>query len=490
MANGSETGGGGLERKAVGLPTAIGTTFGLIVASTVLSTVTSGFFASWVFLLAMGVGLAAMFLQSLSFAELATMIPKAGSMNEYVRAGLGPFFATLTVLVGYIAVMFFPTAAEAFSPGAIIDGYLWTGGPSPLTWVFVFMILIALVNLAGIRPYGAVEVTLTVAIVVSLLLIGLIGLFGLGSNDPINSVFPEVDFSWELFSTLLGIAIFAFVGMEYTCPLAEEIDDPGRNIPRGIFLGLTLVSIPLVVFGLASARYLPVEQLATFSPTNHVDAASVILGDTGKWWMGLVSIAATLSTLNALVAGIPRILYGMGLTGQLPRFFSYLLPSTRAPAIGIVVVCLMPISINLWKDLATDQNFIKFILAGVLGWGTAYIIIHATVLILRAKEPGAKRPFKSSWVPIPQIVGSALLILAAWKIFPVEEVRNDAYKYYGVFLLIAIVLSLVLNSFGKGGPAAQFRRVPLAEVYSETAVIEEKLPPPVEPGAPHIRHDT
>ena len=278
--------------------------------------------------------------------------------------------------------------------------------------------------------------------------------------------------------------------MEYTCPLAEEIDDPGRNIPRGIFLGLALVSIPLVVFGLASARYLPVEQLATFSPTNHVDAASVILGDTGKWWMGLVSIAATLSTLNALVAGIPRILYGMGLTGQLPRFFSYLLPSTRAPAIGIVVVCLMPISINLWKDLATDQNFIKFILAGVLGWGTAYIIIHATVLILRAKEPGAKRPFKSSWVPIPQIVGSALLILAAWKIFPVEEVRNDAYKYYGVFLVIAIVLSLILNSFGKGGSEAQFKRVPLAEVYSETAVIEEKLPPPVEPGAPHIRHDT
>ena len=96
MANGSEPGGGGLERRAVGLPTAIGTTFGLIVASTVLSTVTSSFFASWVFLLAMGLGLAAMFLQSLSFAELATMIPKAGSMNEYRRA----FVARLNTMSG------------------------------------------------------------------------------------------------------------------------------------------------------------------------------------------------------------------------------------------------------------------------------------------------------------------------------------------------------------------------------------------------------
>ncbi len=148
----------------------------------------------------------------------------------------------------------------------------------------------------------------------------------------------------------------------------------------------------------------------------------------------------------------------------------------------------MPISINLWKDLGTDANFIKFILAGVLGWATAYILIHATVLILRAKEPQAKRPFRGSWVPLPQIVGSALMLLAAWKIFPVEEIRNDAYKYYGVFLLIAIVLSLILNTFGPGGFEKQFKRVPLSEVYRETELIEEKLPLPVEPGAPHIGH--
>jgi amino acid transporter len=487
MASGADTGGVGLERR-VGLPTAIGTTFGLIVASTVLATVTSGFFASYVFLLALAVALLAMFLQSMSFAELATMIPKAGSMNEYIRAGLGAFFATVTVLVGYIAIMLFPTAAEAYAPSAILKNFLWTDGPSTTFWVLAFVLAVTALNIAGIRPYGAVEVALTGAIVVSLLLIGLIGVLGLGTSDPIGSAFPHVDLTWEVFSTLLGVAIFAFVGMEYTCPLAEEIDDPGRNIPRGIFLGLALVSLPLVVFGLAATRYLPTDQLAAFSPTAQMDAAVAILGDTGKWWMGLVSIAATLSTLNALIAGIPRILYGMGLTGQLPRFFAYLLPATRAPVVGIVVVALMPISINLWKDLGTEANFIKFILAGVLGWATAYILIHLTVLILRAREPGARRPFRGSWVPLPQIVGSGLMILAAWKIFPIEEIRNDAYKYYGVFLLVAVVLSLVLNSFGPGGPGAQFRRVPLAEVYRETELIEEELPLPVEPGAPHIGH--
>ncbi|HYM63908.1 MAG TPA: amino acid permease, partial [Gaiellaceae bacterium] len=229
MASRAEVGEVGLERRAVGLPTAIGTTFGLIVASTVLASVTAGFFASYVFIAALGVGLLAMYLQSMSFAELATMIPKAGSMNEYVRAGLGPFFATLTVLVGYIAVQLFPTTAEAYTPSAIVKGFLWTDGPSTTFWVIVFVVLVALLNVAGIRPYGAVEVALTVFIVLSLLVFGFIGLAGLGSSDPIGSAFPDIPFTWSLFSTLLGIAMFTFVGMEYTCPLAEEIENPGRN---------------------------------------------------------------------------------------------------------------------------------------------------------------------------------------------------------------------------------------------------------------------
>jgi amino acid transporter len=490
MATPAESETVGLERRAVGLPTAIGTTFGLIVASTVLATVTAGFFASYVFLAALAVALVVMYLQSMSFAELATMIPKAGSMNEYVRAGLGPFFATLTVLVGYIAVMLFPTTAEAYTPSAIIKNFLWTDGPSTTFWVIVFVVFVAALNVAGIRPYGAVEVGLTVFVAASLLVFGLIGVLGLGSTDPIGGIFPHVDFTWSLFSTLLGIAMFTFVGMEYTCPLAEEMEDPGRNIPLGIFLGLTLVSVPVILFGLAAVRYVPGDQLAAFSPVAQMDAAIAILGDTGKWWMALISIGATLSTLNALIAGIPRILYGMGLTRQLPSVFSYLLPSTRAPVVGIVVVSLMPILMNVFIDLGTNSNFIKLILAGVLGWATAYILIHLTVLILRRTDPDAPRPFRSPAVPIPQLLGSALIALAAYKIFPVPDVRHDAYVYYGIFLAVAAVLSFLINAVFMGSATAQFRRVPLAEVYRETQVIDTELPPPVEPGGPHIRHDT
>ncbi|MBA2536579.1 MAG: APC family permease [Actinobacteria bacterium] len=478
-----------LERRAVGLPTAIGTTFGLIVATTVLAPVTSGFFASWIFLLALAIGLLTMYLQSMSFAELATMIPRAGSMNEYVRAGLGPFFATVAVLVGYVAIMLFPTTAESFIPSLILHDVLGADFFGIRLWVVILVGVVALLNAAGVRPYGAVEVFLTGVVALSLLIFGLIGLLGIGSGDPIGGVFPDIPFEWDLLLTLLGIAIFAFVGMEYTCPLAEELRNPGRDIPLGIFLGLTLVAVPLALFGLAAARYLPGDQLAAFSPTAHIDAATAILGETGKWWMGLVSIAATLSTLNALLSGIPRILYGMALTGQLPRVFAYLLPATRAPVVGIAVMALAPILMNLFIDLNTEASFVELILAGVLGWGTAYVLIHVSLITLRVREPNAARPYRSPLFPVPQLLGMALLAVAAYKIFPDPKIKEHAYRDYGIFLAVAVVFSFVYNAVAMRSATAQFRPVPLAEARREATVFDDTVPPPPEPEGEGVRHD-
>ncbi len=487
---GREAGEIGLERRAVGLPTAIGTTFGLIVATTVMVSVGQGFAASWIFLVALAIGLLAMYLQAMSFAELATMIPKAGSMNEYVRAGLGPFFATVAVLVGYVAIMLFPTSAEAFLPSVIISDPAFLGADffDAKVWAVILVTFVALLNIAGVRPYGAVEVLLTGLVATSLLIIGLIGVFGLGTNDPVGGVFPAIDFSWDLLLALLGLAIFTFVGMEYTCPLAEELRNPGRDIPLGIFLGLTLVAVPVALYGLAAARYVPADELGDPSQITNMNVAIAILGDTGKWWMGLVAIAATLSTLNALLAGIPRILYGMAQTRQLPSFFGYLLPATRAPVVGIVVMALAPILMNVF-GVTDDTTFIELILAGVLGWATAYVLIHVSVIILRMRNPDARRPFRSPLFPLPQLLGIVLLAVAAWKIFPDPAIKENIYRDYGIFLAVAVVVAFIYNAISYRSVTRQFRPVPLDEVYRETAAMDDAATVAAEPGSPPLRHD-
>src|SRR6266511_1475981 len=405
-----------LERRAVGLPTAVGTTFSLIVASSVLATVAGGFFASWVWLIALAIGFITMIFASMSFSELATMIPKAGSMNEYVRAGLGPFFATITVGVGVV------------------------------------------------------------------------GLAGDGTTDPIGSALPDFDLTWSLLSALLGIAIFTFVGVEYTCPLAVELRNPARDIPFGIFIGLGLIAVPVVLYGLGAARYVPGDVLGTLAPTIPVDVGTAIFGEAGKWWLGLVVIGASIGTLNAVVAGVPRILYGMALTRQLPSPFAWLIPATRAPWVGIVIITLIPILMNAF-GAAEGAGFLKLILAGVLGWVTAYFLIHVSLLMLRWREPNAHRPYRSPFVPIPQILGAGLLALAAYKIAPPGVESNSIYYRWLIFLVVAAAFSLVYNLYAYKSLGAIFRPVSLAEIQRETEKIEEELPPPVEPGGPHLPHD-
>lgn len=445
--------------------------FGLIVATTVLVSVGQGFAASWIFLAALGIGLLAMYMQALSFSELATLIPKAGSMNEYVRAGLGAFAGSITALLGYVAIMVFPTAAEALFPAIIITDFLEIAG-DPKLWVTIIVVLVAALNVFGVRPFAALEIALTAIVAVSLLLFGLIGVFGLGSNDPIGSAMPGVDFDMATLSGLLGLAVFTFVGLEYTCPLAEELEDPKRQLPAGMFIGLALITVPLVLYGIAATRYIPAEKLGDPTQLTHMNVAIAMLDDFGKWWMAIVSIAASVSTLNALLAGIPRLLYGMAYTQQMPRPFGYLLPATRAPVVGIAVMALIPILMNVF-DAATSSTFIELILAGVLGWATAYILIHVSLISLRIREPRAVRPFRSPLFPLPQLLGTGLLIWAAVKIFPDPEIRDNIYRDYLIFLGVSAVAALLYNLTTMKSLAAQFRPIPLREVYAEVEYMEE-----------------
>jgi amino acid transporter len=482
MAAEAQVGEVGLERRVVGLPTAIGTTFSLIVASSVLATVAGGFFASWVWLIALAIGFVTMIFAAMSFSELATMIPKAGSMNEYVRAGLGPFFATITVAVGYIAVQLFPGTAEAFVGGLVTADVLGAPGGYKV-WVAIIVGFLALINLLGIRPFAALEVALTFIVAASLLVTGIVGLIGAGVNDPIGSALPDIDLTWSLLSALLGLSIFTFVGIEYTCPLAEELKRPARDIPVGIFVGLGLIAVPVVLYGLAAARYVPADVLGTLAPTVTIDVGVAIFGEAGKWWLGLIMIAAVLGTLNAVLAGVPRILYGMALTRQLPSPFGWLLPRTRAPWVGIIILAAIPILMNAF-GAAEGANFIQLILAGVLGWVTAYVLVHISVMVLRRREPGATRPFRSPVVPIPQLLGMGLLGLAAYKIAPPGIEASSIYYRWLIFLGISAAFSLIYNLYAYKSAATIFKPVPLAEVYRETELIEEELPLPVEPGLP------
>jgi amino acid transporter len=159
---------------------------------------------------------------------------------------------------------------------------------------------------------------------------------------------------------------------------------------------------------------------------------------------------------------------------QLPSILGWLTPGTRAPAIGIVLVSIPPIWLNVTEQ-TLEGGFLELILAGVLGWGLAYIIIHVSQIVLRIKEPQARRPYRSPFFPIPQLIGIALLVVAALNVFPDPDIESNIYRNFGIFLAISVVFSLVYNAVTYG-VGTMFKPVPLDEVYRETEHIAELLP--------------
>jgi amino acid transporter len=151
-----------------------------------------------------------------------------------------------------------------------------------------------------------------------------------------------------------------------------------------------------------------------------------------------------------------------------------------------LLVSIAPIIVNLAIDLGKSTTFIELILAGVLGWASAYFLIHVSQVILRLREPQARRPYRAPLFPLPQFIGSGLLALAAFKIFPDPTVRDHIYRDYGIFLACAAGFSLLYNLYAYRSLRKIFTRVPLREVYRETDLIDEDLPPQVEPGLPGV----
>jgi amino acid transporter len=99
------------------------------------------------------------------------------------------------------------------------------------------------------------------------------------------------------------------------------------------------------------------------------------------------------------------------------------------------------------------------------------MLIHLSQIILRLRSPELPRPFRSPLFPIPQLAGMALIALAAFKVFPVQEIRDGAYEYYLYFLAAAVAFSLLYNLVAYRNFGALFRRTPVEEVRRETEAI-------------------
>ena len=442
---------------AVGFPTALATSIGLIIASSVVLTATQGFgIGGGTFALAIVIAYVLMLAQSSSFAEASGLIPTAGSVYDYVAAGMGRFFAITGTLAAYLIVHVFAGTAETAAAGlfaaasfdfleGLADGWSWTIGVGLLA-------IFAAVNYRGVELYGRLEVAMTGFMWVTLFVFGVAGVLKSGTVD-LNGFFgegligPSPDF--ETILSMVGLAFFLFVGVEFVTPLASELKNPAKAVPRAMYVGVTMVAVAMFLYGAGVTRQVPNtlldEEAGIFlfdTPFAIPEYAEAVMGTFGRWWLGLAVLAASAATINTLMAGIPRILYGMAKDGTLPAAFGRLHPRHRSPYVGIGVAFVIPAAYAIWLDGDTDGIFV-LILAGVCAWLFSYVLVNISVVSLRMRHPDAPRPYRTPLYPVPQVVAVIGILITLWYIAPPTLTRGEIYVRFGVMLAICAVYSLV-----------------------------------------------
>ncbi len=319
-----------LERGVVGFPTTLASSVGLIMASPVILTVTSGFgMGGDTFALAVLLAFIMMQAQVTTFAEAATLIPTTGSVYDYISCGMGRFFAITGALCAYLIVHIFAGTAETILAGIMalvnFESINAQMAAHQNTWmVGVGMVVIfGLLNAIGVEIFGKVEVVLTFGMWTTLTIFGLCGIFmapvthlsgwfGTPLNvSDINSLFGYI-----------GMAMFMFVGCELVTPMAPEIKQAHRTIPRAMALGLLGVASCMFIYGAAINRQVENTVLDAANNVHLLDTpmaipafAERVMGHAGQYWLGVGLLLAGCATINTLMAAVPRIIYGMALDG-------------------------------------------------------------------------------------------------------------------------------------------------------------------------------
>lgn len=383
-----------------------GFVIGIVVASTPIVSFLNAFgtLGPSFCLMAAALGIVCMIIAT-SYSEVSTSIPSAGMIVDYTLPTMGKSMAIFGVLTGYFILICTAGALETFIAGQCLEVLV----PIPYKVTAIILIVVFLcMNLFGIEALGFSQLILALSMMGLLFVMGLMGHFGIAIEcSPLTGSEAATFWPKDGFSAMLPYfttAFWLYIGNEYLCPMAEEIKDPGKTIYKAQFFGIIAIFAVDCIFGTAVLKYIPMDELAA-SDLPQMLAADTMFGTWGSVALIIATVLAGGSAAEAHMAGPPRMLYGLARDGMMPKFFAYLHPKFRTPWVAIFFVCLL-LCIPFVVPISIDTvNY--FISIACVGWLVSYVMVQIECLILRKKYPKLHRPFKSPFMPVPQIIGLA-----------------------------------------------------------------------------------
>ncbi len=346
---------------------------------------------------------------ALANAELGAMFPRAGGDYVYLREAFAPVAGFLVGWLTFFAIFAGTVAALGAGFGAAVAELLGLGAGSALAIAVATIAATSALNYVSLRWGARVNNVTGWLKVTAMLAFGLLAPFS-GQGD-LGNLRPLLDGIAEVaapgaFALALSPVIFSYLGWNACIYVASEIRDPGRDLPRALFVSLALCTGVYLVMNAAYLYALPVPELRQAANAGEAAAGALFGGVGGRLVAGFV-LASILGTLNATVLVGPRIAYAMALDGLFFRGVDRVHSSYRTPTAAIVLQAVT--SIAILALLRTFPSALDFTTFAIL---LATLADVAALYALRRRQPDRPRPYRAwgyPWVPALYVAATAFI---------------------------------------------------------------------------------
>jgi basic amino acid/polyamine antiporter, APA family len=337
---------------------------------------------------------------AMTISELVTAMPEDGGSYHLISRTLGPMAATVVGAANWIGLMF---ATGFYLIG--FAGYVGNLAPAP-EWVSILAagLFFIWLNYRGAKATGIVQDGIVgILILILLLFIGR-GLFNVQPEQH-EPFFPE---GWGAAIGVVGLIIVSFTGFEKISTVAEEIKNPGRNLPRAIIGSVIIATVIYAGVVYVFTGVVDYEQIAN-QDAPLVNAAREFMGAIGVNAMAIGGILATASSANAAILASSRINYAMGRDRVLPGWFGEIHSEHHTPHRAIMVTGGVAIALAYFggvQRLAEISSALFMV---------SYALLVAGLILMRRASPDWYKPhFRVPlypWLPAAGGIASLAVIL-------------------------------------------------------------------------------
>jgi APA family basic amino acid/polyamine antiporter len=399
------------------------------------------------------------------YAEFASTVPVAGSAYTFTYATLGELLAWI---IGWDLILEMLTAAAVIAKywGIYLSNVFLLWGwdvPSELdvfglkvSWgAFVIVAIFTTLLVLGTKLSSRVASVFTIIKVAIVVFVIVVGAFFVKAANYTPFIPDEVPtkggasdaWSQSLFSFMTGAApaqygvfgllagaslvFFAFIGFDVVATSAEEVKNPQRNLPRGIFGGLAIVTVLYVGVSLVLTGMVPYTTLAEAEDPSLATAFIAVGADWAAQVISIGILAGLTTVIMVLLLGLARVVFAMSRDGLLPRSLSVTSEKRKTPVrVQLIVGALVALIAGL-TDVGILEEMIN------IGTLSAFVLVSIAVIVLRRKYPELPRAFRVPWSPFLPILSAVLCVWLMLNLTTLTWVRFLVWLALGFIIYFA-----------------------------------------------------